>query len=138
MAVYQKGSDWYIDYRAGGRRKRQKIGPSKKLAETVLRKRKVEAAENKHLDIRRDQKIKFKDFAHTYLENHAKVNKRSWRTSDFNYLKSLGPFFGEKYLYEMVILLILYFLPNIQTHPAKYCYFFSDYHFSLFYYHVGI
>ena len=35
------------------------------------------------------------------METHAKPNKRSWRTSDYNYLKNLIPFFGEKFLYEI-------------------------------------
>lgn len=45
--MYQKGNDWYIDYRVSGRRKREKVGPSKKIAELALQKRKVEIAEGK-------------------------------------------------------------------------------------------
>ena len=63
MAIYKKKKDYYIDYYANGRRIREKIGSSKTLAENVLRKRKVEVAEGKHLDIRKQQKIKFEDFA---------------------------------------------------------------------------
>lgn len=99
--VTRKGDNYFIDYRVNGKRKREKIGPSKKLAEDVLRKRKVEIAENKFLDVNKEQRIKFKDFAHTYLETHAKPNKRSWQTTDRHYLKRLVPFFGEKYLYEI-------------------------------------
>ena len=101
--VYQKikGGNWYIDYFYNGRRVRQMIGPSKKLAQAVLNKRLSEVAENKHLDVKKDRKIKFKDFAHTYLETHAKPNKRSWQTSDAKYLKNLIPCFGESYLYEI-------------------------------------
>ncbi len=51
MAMFKKGDNWYIDYYALNRRKREKIGPSKKLAEDVLHKRKIEIAENKYLDI---------------------------------------------------------------------------------------
>lgn len=32
MSIYKKGKDWYIDYRVHGRRKREKVGPSQKLA----------------------------------------------------------------------------------------------------------
>ena len=39
--------NWWIDFYAEGRRKREKIGPNKKLAEAVLHKRKVEIAENR-------------------------------------------------------------------------------------------
>jgi integrase len=104
--ILKRGDDYYIDYRVNGRRKRCKIGPSKKLAETVLRKRKVEAAENKHLDIRRDQKIKFKELAHQYIETHAKPNKRSWATTDKHYMKQLAPAFGDKCLHEITPMLI--------------------------------
>ena len=37
MAVFQKGKYWYIDYYDKGKRKRKKIGTSKKLAEQVLK-----------------------------------------------------------------------------------------------------
>lgn len=35
MGLVRKGDNWFIDYRANGRRIREKIGPSKKLAESV-------------------------------------------------------------------------------------------------------
>jgi len=37
MSVYKKGKNWYIDYYAKGKRKRKKIGASKKLAENEIR-----------------------------------------------------------------------------------------------------
>ena len=39
MGVYQKGNTYYIDYYVDGRRKRECIGPDKRLAETVLEKK---------------------------------------------------------------------------------------------------
>ena len=30
MGIYLKGKNWYIDYYVKGRRKRKKVGPSKK------------------------------------------------------------------------------------------------------------
>lgn len=77
------------------------VAPNKKLATAILNKRLADIAENKHLDIKKDQKIKFNNFAHTYLETHAKPNKRSWQTSDAKYLKTLIPFFGESFLYAI-------------------------------------
>jgi len=99
--VFQKikGGNWYIDYFLNGRRVREMVAPHKKLAEAILNKRMADIAENRHLDVKKEQKIKFKDFAQTYLETHAKPNKRSWQTSDAKYLKSLVPFFGENFLY---------------------------------------
>ncbi len=101
MGVYLKKGDWYIDYYADGRRLREKVGPSKKLAQDVLRKRKVQIAEGWFLDIKQETKIKFRDFAKTYLEKHAIPNKKSWKKSDAVSLVRLVPFFGESYLYEI-------------------------------------
>jgi len=105
MGTYRKGNDWYIDYYVHGRRKREKVGPSKKLADDVLRKRKIQIAENKFLDIRRQNKIKFEDFAHTYLELHSKPNKKSYRT-DLDCVKKLKSFLGGRYLYEIDSMLV--------------------------------
>lgn len=106
MSIYQRNGEWYIDYYVNGRRKREKVAPSKKLAQDVLRKRKVEIAENRFLDINKEQKIRFKDFANTYMETHAKPNKKSWFKGDYFYLKNLIPYFGEKYLYEITPVMI--------------------------------
>jgi integrase len=101
MGVYRKGEDWYIDYYAHGRRKREKIGPSKKLAETVLKKRKVEIAEGRFLDIKKEYKVKFEDFADEYLEVHCKSNNKSWRKSDYPNLNGLKKYFSGKCLHEI-------------------------------------
>ncbi len=106
MGTFPKGKNWYIDYRFKGRRIREMVGPSKVLAQAVLQKRKVEIAENKFLDVQKDSKIKFKDFAATYLEMHSKPNKLSWKSSDFYILKSLVSFFGEKCLSEIDSLMV--------------------------------
>ncbi len=99
--VTEKGGNWFIDYRLpGGRRKREKIGPSKKLAETILRKRKIEIAEGKYLDIKKEQRICFREFADIYARDYGK-NKKSWATTDIHYLKRLTPFFGDKCLHEI-------------------------------------
>ncbi len=111
MALFLKNDEWYIDYYANGRRKREKIGPNKTLALNVLRKRKVEIAENKFLDIQKQEKIKFEDFAHIYLENHCKINNKGWKNADWVYLnpknkKSLVGYFGGRYLHEITPFMI--------------------------------
>ena len=50
MAVFKKQGVFWIDYYVNGRRKRERIGPDKRLAETVLKKRQVAIAEGKYLD----------------------------------------------------------------------------------------
>lgn len=106
--IYRRGDIWYIDYcyhdRYGiKRRVREAIGPSKKQAEQIRAKRITQAVENKHLDVQKEEKIKFKDFAQEYLEKHSKVDNRSWQ-SDEHRLRNLCKFFGEKYLFEITAL----------------------------------
>ncbi len=101
MGLYQKGEDWYIDYRVNGRRKREKIGPSKKLAETVYRKRKVEIAEGKFLDKRELSKLTFKEFSEKYMEEWSKPFKASWESQDKWRLAKLVPAFGLLRLHEI-------------------------------------
>lgn len=102
MGKYFKNGNWWIDYYyASGRRRREKIGSSKALADTVLQKRKVEIAENKHLDIRKEAKIKFEDFADEYLQLHSKVNNKAWETFDLKHIIILKRFFAGKCLHEI-------------------------------------
>ena len=101
MAIYQKNGSFWIDYPLpDGKRVRKKIGTNKKLAEIILKKRKVEIAENRHLNVRKDNKIKFEDFAKTFLDVYSRPNKRSWMTDYYN-LKMLKTFFGGRYLYQI-------------------------------------
>ncbi len=101
MGVLLKKGNWHIDYRTpNGRRRREMIGPSKKLAENVLRKRKVEMAEGKFLDVIKKERIKFEDFAQEYFNIHSKQHKKSWKTDSYP-IKDLGRFFNGKYLYAI-------------------------------------
>ena len=100
MGIYVKGGNYYIDYYVEGRRKREKVGKSRKLAETVLAKRKVQVAEGKFLDIRKKEKLGFKDMALIFLENYSKVNKKSW-SRDALSIKNLNGFFADRYIYEI-------------------------------------
>ncbi len=97
--VFLKGRNFYIDYYADGRRRREMIGSNKELAEKVLMKRKVEVAEGKYLDIRRQERIKFEDFTTEYLELHSK-HKKSYYT-DVKIAGLLKKAFGVKCLHEI-------------------------------------
>ncbi|MBI5239134.1 MAG: site-specific integrase [Elusimicrobia bacterium] len=68
MGLVKKGENWFIDYRANGRRIREKVGPSRKLAESALAKRRLELAENRFLDVRKASRETFQSFAEKYLE----------------------------------------------------------------------
>jgi integrase len=77
MGVFKKQGVYWIDYYVSGRRKRDRIVPDKRLAETVLRKRKVEIAEGKYLEKRRPITTTFEDLAREFLR-YGQANKRSW------------------------------------------------------------
>jgi len=94
MAVFEKNGAWWIDYRYEGQRKRERIGSSKRLAEQVLAKRKVEIAEGKFLDKRKEHTTKLCDLIDRYLK-HTKDKKRS-HVRDKNAAVHVKDFFGQK------------------------------------------
>ena len=77
MSVFRKQGVYWIDYYVNGHRKRERIGPDKRLAETVLRKRKVEIAEGKFLERKRLITTTLDELAAAYLA-YARANKHSW------------------------------------------------------------
>jgi site-specific recombinase XerD len=81
-----------------GKLHREKVGP-KSLAKAAYRKRKTEIREGKFFPekIQRRREMLFHDMAKLYLEEHAKVNKRSWKT-DEERLKRLIERFGDRRL----------------------------------------
>jgi len=99
--VIDKNGVYWLDYRFNGRRLRKKIGCSKKLAETVMQKIRVQIAEGKYLDVKKEEKkIKFNDFAQIYADTYG-MKKRSWNSTDKLYLVRLKAFFGSKNLDEI-------------------------------------
>ena len=86
MAIWRKKDkngkevgDYYIDYYVNGKRKREKIGPSRKLANQVLAKRKIQIDENKFLDIAKIKRIKLKEFAELFkiIQNRSKETRKT-------------------------------------------------------------
>lgn len=91
MGVFKKGKNWYIDYRYQGKRIRESVGPSKKLAEQALAARKGEIAQGR-FDLKRAKPGRlFQEFAANYLE-YSKTNKRSWER-DQTSIKALSAHF---------------------------------------------
>ncbi len=76
MSIYKRKDIWYIDYRAGGRRYKEAIGPSKRFAQAVLAKRKTEIAENRFLDVAKARETSFEQLSDAYMD-WAWVNKQS-------------------------------------------------------------
>ena len=101
MAVFKKQGVYWIDYYVSGQRKRERIGPDKRLAETVHRKRKVEIAEGRFLERQRPVTTVFDELAGAYLVYaRDQQQKRSW-TRDRTSLATLGAYFGGKRLSEI-------------------------------------
>ena len=80
MSVFKKQGVYWIDYYVNGHRKRERIGADKRLAETVLRKRKVEIAEGRFLEKQRPVTTTFEELADAYLVYaRDQQQKRSWK-----------------------------------------------------------
>ena len=78
MAIYQRGNQWWIEFRYKKKRYREPIGPDEDLARDVLAQRRVEIRENRFFPdkVKEPDPVKFYDFAKQYLE-WAKANKKA-------------------------------------------------------------
>jgi integrase len=91
---------YYIDFYYKGNRKRERIGTSKKLAETVLRKRKVEIEENRYLDRKKEINTRFKELSKWYLELEEIKRKKSYKR-DCTSVDKLNSYFGKMLITEI-------------------------------------
>jgi integrase len=106
MGVFKKQGVFWIDYYINGRRKRERIGPDKRLAETVLKKRKVEIAEGKFLEKRTVITTTFDELADAYFGYAVhQQRKRSW-PRDRTSIGALRGYFGGKRLTQITPALI--------------------------------
>lgn len=99
--VFKRGSKWGIDYAAHGRRIREIVAPNKAMAEIALKKKLVLIAENKFLEIKREQRIKFEEFADDFYQQYCKVNHRTPHKASGSSLKVLKRYFYGRYLHEI-------------------------------------
>jgi len=100
MGVYQRGGVWYIDYRYQGERVRERVGPSRKIAENALITRQAEIVQGRfHMAQRSEER--FEQFAQEYLE-FAKKSKTSWKRDEGILRLHLIPFFGSRKLDEVL------------------------------------
>jgi len=107
MSIRKRGNTYFLDYWVNGRRVRESVGTSKKLAESILSKRKTDIIENKYFDIRKKHRILFEDFAKTFYELHSCVNKKPRVAKrDSELINHLVKHFGGKYLHEITPMII--------------------------------
>jgi len=102
MGIFLKGKNWYIDYYVKGRRKRKKIGPSKKLAMQVLKDVQLKIAKGEYLGVYEEKKIPFEKYAEQYLD-YSKANKArsTYQRHDRNNIAHLVSFFKNRYIFEI-------------------------------------
>jgi len=93
---------WYVYYRFEGRRIRKVIEGALSRADAlkVLQVEVADAFRGKHGFKKEEKKIKFSDFAELYLENYAKVNKRSWKDDAYS-LRRLNEFFDGSRIHDI-------------------------------------
>jgi excisionase family DNA binding protein len=93
---------WYIYYRNEGRRIRQAVKGAQSRADAlkVLQVEVADAFRMKHGFKRDERKIRFDEFSKLYIENYAKVNKRSWKDDVYS-LGVLKSLFGMQFLTEI-------------------------------------
>ncbi len=88
--------NYFLDYYVGGRRTREWIGPNKRLAVTVMGKRRTEIAEGKHLDRRTVRRVTLRQYAEEYTRIYSARKRSALR--DTSSLKALLPVLGDLYL----------------------------------------
>jgi integrase len=93
MGVYKKEKNWFIDYRYQGKRIREKVGPSKRLAEKALAARRGEIAQGKFSLEAVSPTPLFEVFSDAYLE-YSRANKRSHERDRYSILRLSKHFAG--------------------------------------------
>jgi integrase len=94
---------WYTDYRDQDGKRIQKVVKNAQKREDALIELQLKVAEcfsKNHPTKTRAKQIEFSQFAELYLENYAKVNKRSWK-DDFYRLQKFIEFLGNVYLHDV-------------------------------------
>jgi len=89
------GRIFWIEFYASGKRKRERIGSNKALAQTVLQKRLVERAEGRFLDKKKEDRIWFDELTKWYLGLPEVKAKKSYERDERS-AKKLKSFFGSK------------------------------------------
>lgn len=102
MGIYLRNKVYWMCYTVDNKFQRESTGISDKAkALSFYYKRKTEIAEGKFLDKKKEHKIGFSEFADYYLENHSKVENKSWKKSDWVFIRALKKFFGKYFLSEI-------------------------------------
>jgi len=93
----KEGKDrWYLDYIVSGERKRHIVKNAQTRAEAVLvlQEKIAEAFSVAHNSRTKNRRTKFQELADSYINEYAKINKRSWRSDRYRIEAHMKSFFG--------------------------------------------
>ena len=94
MGVYKRGNIWYVRYETDGQIIRESTRQeSRKLAESILRKRRTAVAEGRHLESKKKIRMTFSELCGWYWQQHGRLKKSH---SVKGVLERLQSFFGNK------------------------------------------
>ena len=95
MGLYKRGGVWWMNLTCNGKQmKRSTEARSKKQAEGIYAKVLSQVLEGKWLDRLEGEYRTFRELADKYLNEYAKLNKRSWEKDACRLNRNLIPFFG--------------------------------------------
>src|SRR5881409_957634 len=104
MGLFKRYGNWWISYfdppGGGGKRIKERVGPVKQDAETLLGVRRKQINEGQHPELRRVKPIAFKDHAAEVIEKHYKP-KRCHEWAKLVIAVHLVPFFGDRTLAQV-------------------------------------
>jgi len=100
--LFKRGDVWYIRYPiSGGKRKWEAIGPSKRQAELVLAKRKIEIKEGQYFPTSKGRKWTYSQLLERYLKYAEVTKKPKTVKTDLTWAKSLRKAFGDVLLKDI-------------------------------------
>jgi integrase len=100
LAIYQRGTIWWIDYYFKGERLREPVSSSRKEAMEALESRRGDIVQGRFELVRKDRRQStFEEFACEYLK-HLKATRRWWK-GEVSRMKSLVRHFGKMPLSEI-------------------------------------
>jgi len=107
---------YWIEYYYEGRRKRERIGPNKALAQTILQKRLVQRAEDRLLDKKKGERIRFNQLTEWYLNLPEVKSKKSYER-DVRSVKKMKLYFNSKLVKEITPSLIESYRKHSMNEP---------------------
>lgn len=99
--LFKRGAVWYLRYSANGKRKWEAIGPSKRQAELVLAKRKLEIKEGQYFSTPKGLKWTYGQLLDRYLEYARVTSKPKTCEANLGRIKGLREAFGNLYLRDV-------------------------------------